>query len=254
MSVPRVGAASAVVGHHMYVIGGMTVGGRLLNTVGRLNTTSEVWEAQPAMVQSRNDPGAAAIRERIYAVGGTVDNRRTRTRTAERFGGAWTTLPPMTHRRSQCSTAVIANKLYACGCEDGTAPNTVERFDPAHDTWALLRPTLHYRVGATVAVLRDRLYLLGGRSDDRRSLDAVESYDPDTDSWDGSAPMSHARFDAKAATVNGCLYVFGGEAGSAQRTLSALRSVERFDPVTGRWEALPDMTVTGAGLVAAIDA
>ena len=170
MSVPRVGAASAVVGHHMYVIGGMTVGGRLLNTVGRLNTTSEVWEAQPAMVQSRNDPGAAAIRERIYAVGGTVDNRRTRTRTAERFGGAWTTLPPMTHRRSQCSTAVIANKLYACGCEDGTAPNTVERFDPAHDTWALLRPTLHHRVGATVAVLRDRLYLLGGRSDDRRSL------------------------------------------------------------------------------------
>ena len=33
-----------------------------------------------------------------------------------------------------------------------------------------------------------------------------------------------------------------------------LRSAERFDPVTGWWEALPDMTVTQASVVAAIHA
>ena len=77
----------------------------------------------------------------------------------------------------------MASKVYACGGEAGRTHITVERFDPAQEKWELLRPPLHRRRHTTAAVLRGQLYLLGGRGDDRRSLDAVESYDPDTDSW-----------------------------------------------------------------------
>ena len=133
------------------------------------------------------------------------------------------------------------DKLYVCGGEAFLTPNTVERFDPAHETWELLRPPLHHRLQTTVAVLRDRLYLVGGRSGDDVALNSVESYDPDTDSWEESVPMSKARCEAKVARVNGSLYVFGGSAGRVG-TGGWSRSAERFDPVTKRWEALPDLT------------
>ena len=145
--------------------------------------------------------------------------------------------------RCPCSTAVIAQKLYVCGGEDGRAANTLERFDPAHDTWELLRPPLHRRRLTTVAVLRDSLYFVGGVGDDGVDivLDSVESYDTVTDSWEESAPLLNARCVAKVARVNGALFIFGGFG----QELDELASVERFDPVTGRWEALPDMTVHG---------
>ena len=98
-----------------------------------------------------------------------------------------------------------------------------------------------------MAVQRDRLYVVGGMSDDDTALDSVESYDPESDSWEESVPVSHARSGAKVAKVNRSLYVLGGAGES-------LRSAERFDPVTGRWEALPHMKATGLWLVSAIHA
>ena len=64
--------------------------------------------------------------------------------------------------------------------------------------------------------------------------------------------MLDARSGAKVARVSGCLYVIGGATRNAHGGFSFLRSAERFDPVTGWWEALPDMTVTQASVVAAI--
>ena len=125
--------------------------------------------------------------------------------------------------------------------------------DAAVETWELIRPTLH-RVGATVAVLRDQMYLVGGVGDDRRFLDSVECGDPDTECWEESTPTLDARSEANVARVSGCLYVIGGGARNARGGFSFLRSAERFDPVTGWWEALPDMTVTQARVVAAIHA
>ena len=247
MSVPRSDAASAVVGDHMYVCGGLDVSLRQHNSVERFDTLSEVWEAQPAMAQKRFKARAAVIRKRIYVVGGFSNPT---TCSVERFDGAWTTVPPVT--RCPCSTAVIAQKLYVCGGEDGRAANTLERLDPSLQTWELLRPPLHRRRLTTVADLRDSLYFDGGVGDDGVDivLDSVESYDTVTDSWEESAPLLNARCVAKVARVNGALFIFGGFG----QELDELASVERFDLVTGRWEALPDMTVTGDSLVAAIHA
>lgn len=248
MAVLRWGAAAAVVGDHLYVCGGRK-GVRLLCSTERLDTWSEVWEASPAMAQGRQFAGAAVIGGRIYVVGGLVHLDGTSTSSAERFGGAWTTLPRMAQRRVCCSTAVIANRLYVSGSEHfniQNVPSSLERFDPALGTWAPLRPMLHRRFFAATACLRGRLFVCGGRENSWQGgvLQSVECYDPHTDSWEEAAPMSHARCGPKVATANGCLYVFGG----------GPRSAERFDPVTGRWEVLPAMTVGEVSLVAAIRA
>ena len=62
--------------------------------------------------------------------------------------------------------------------------------------------------------------------------------------------MLDARSGAKVARVSGCLHVIGGATRNAHGGFSFLR----FDPVTSWWEALPDMTVAQASVVAAIHA
>lgn len=200
------------------------------------------------MTVGRKNAGAAAIRERIYVVGGIVGCGND-TNSAERFGAqadirlcsrypgrfCWATLPPMAYRRCGVSTSVITSRLYVSG---GMTTNdifgTVERFDPALGTWELLQALLP-RLNCTTAVLRDRLFLCGGRAanDDRKVLTSVECYDPDTDTWEESTPMLNARCGAKAASISGCLYVFGGFASEEHAPLT---STERFDPATRRWE------------------
>jgi len=201
-----------------------------------------------SMAVGRMNAGAAAIRERIYVVGGNV-RKYEATNSAERFGAqadirlcsrypgriCWATLPPMAYPRCGVSTSVITSRLYVSG---GMTTNgifsTVERFDPALGTWELLQALLP-RLNFTTAVLRDRLFVCGGRAanDGKKVLTSVECYDPDTDTWEESTPMLNARCGAKAASISGCLYVFGGFASEEHAPLT---STERFDPATKRWE------------------
>ena len=91
-------------------------------------------------------------------------------------------------------------------------------------------------------------------SDDDTALNSVTSCDPDADSWEESTPILDARSKAKVARVGGCINVTGGGARNAHGGPFFVRSAERFDPITGRWEALLDMTVTEASVVGAIHA
>jgi N-acetylneuraminic acid mutarotase len=57
--------------------------------------------------------------------------------------------------------------------------------------------------------------------------------------------MNVARYGCAAACVDGLLYVVGGSDGDA------LASAECYDPSTGEWRALPDMSVEREGCAAA---
>ena len=88
MSVRRADAAPAVVGHHLFVSGGVERSRRPHKSVERFDTLSEVWEAQPAMAHGRWSAGAAVVRGRIHLVGGSVGTGTT-TSSADLFDGAW---------------------------------------------------------------------------------------------------------------------------------------------------------------------
>eukprot|EP00913_Durusdinium_trenchii_P019013 g17869.t1 len=92
-------------------------------------------------------------------------------------------------------------------------------------------------------ILQGKLYVCGGETgtsslDDFMALDTAERLKPGG-SWETLPPMSEPRGgDANgepnivACVLEGCLYVRGGH---------EVDSMERFDPLTHRWESLPPM-------------
>ena len=188
MSVPRMRAASAVVGDHMYVCGGVDASFRPHNSVERCDTLSEIWEAQPAMHGAR-----------------TLERRSSSD--------------PRAHLRGR--------RLHCQWSSDAFCRALWRRLDhgATDDSFQMSLLDSRHRREASRLWWRGRSYPYHGWSvltqNTRR----------------GSC--SDRRFIA----VRIPRWRFYG-----------LRSAERFDPVTGRWEALPHMTVTGLWLVSAIHA
>jgi N-acetylneuraminic acid mutarotase len=78
----------------------------------------------------------------------------------------------------------------------------------------------------------------------------VERFDPVAGKWEAVAPMGSRRAGLGVAVLEGKLYAVGGH---EQRGLHAaprghLSSVERFDPVAGKWEAVASMISRRRGL------
>ena len=105
------------------------------------------------------------------------------------------------------------------------------------------------RSGCAAACVDGILYVVGGEGD-HEALASAECYDPSTSDWRALPDMSVKRCWCAAACVDGLLYVVGG-ADSSDDHKRALASVECFDPSTGAWRALPDMSVARADCAAA---
>lgn len=94
--------------------------------------------------------------------------------------------------------------------------------------------------GGAGAVLDGRIYYAGGRCLYDGITDRVDCFDPATCRWSSCTPMPTARANAAAVGSGGRLYVFGG-LGEAEDGEWELDEAERYDPVSGRWEALPPL-------------
>merc|ERR550534_2125411 len=81
-----------------------------------------------------------------------------------------------------------------------------------------------------------RLYVVGGLNSGFCEVDTAWRLNPQHGAWEVLPPVPTRRAGAAAAVAGGKLYVLGGEASG-----HALRDVQRFDPVLGRWEAVAPM-------------
>jgi hypothetical protein len=121
-------------------------------------------------------------------------------------------------------------------------------YHPATDTWTSL-PDAPVRMYNTVAeVVNGKMYVpVLGEPD----LDpAMYIYDPGTNTWSvGGVTTNYRRGSHTSAVLNGKIYVAGGQGPH----ISTLRLLERYDPVTHRWETLADMpdrkSALGGGVI-----
>ena len=111
---------------------------------------------------------------------------------------------------------------------------TVEVYDPATNAWAPAPSMNAPRKIFGLAALGGKLYAAGGCSGARWSdeLTLAEVFDPQTQVWAPIAPMGTARSSMTLTAVRGKLYAAGGGASAAMAT------VEAYDPVEDRWEAV----------------
>merc|ERR1712136_246247 len=236
MSQGRFHHAAAAVGARLYVCGGRSP--RALQSAECFDTLTSMWTGLPAMAHPREIAEAAVIRNHVYIVGG---ERIKACSSSERLlpAGNWQVLPEMTYARaSGFATAVVTDMLYVCG---GSGLTSVERFDPEVGVWELLQPMPGQRSFSAVAVLHGHLYICG-RWNGSGCSSSVERFDPVRNTWETLAPMTAARNGATVVVIDGRLFVCGGLSGASLEVEShSLNSAEWFDPVTGRWELLPDM-------------
>jgi Kelch motif/Galactose oxidase, central domain len=218
------------------------------------------WLQGPALTEPRDEPGAVALGDSIYLIGGTLgieelspdhylldaSNELTRFDPPSGRYEEEATLPrPLNH----VGLTTYRGDIYVAGgygrYTDAETSHAFFRYDPDTNRWSRLPNMLEPRAAGAVGTLGHRLIWAGGATNSI-AHSQVFAYDFDTDRWSRLPSMHSRREHVGEAVLDGKLYVLGGRAPQSQ----ALDTAERFDPRTGRWETLPRMPVPSGGLVA----
>src|SRR3569623_1966719 len=212
LAVPRSGAGAVVVGHDLYVIGGMTgttplgtVEHALINADGTLGTFSIVTGV--ALVTARSGAATVALGGYVYAIGGAIASG-----------------PLATVERAKIqSDGSLATFATVSGVTLGTA-----------------------RSDAASAVVGDSLFIVGGTgtSGKRASIEAAV-IDPDSslEAFTASSQMlATPRAGAGTITTAGSLYVLGGDT-SAGATASVEASAIAGDGTLGAFSTPSGVTL-----------
>jgi influenza virus NS1A-binding protein len=188
MSVPRAQAVAAVLGKHVYVMGGFHTlpNGDIvvLASVERLGSDG-TWESVADMKRARRGAGVALFRNYLYVCGGDDQDLSS----VERFDGAkWEESGHLSQGAYGLGAATFNNVLYAAG---GQFVNTVQAFDGA--LWRLVRPMNYIRVSPGLAVFDGKMCAVGGAGSvgdgDLRSGECFDGR-----GWTDIPSMLHARY------------------------------------------------------------
>lgn len=209
--------------------------GRLLLGPGSAGATSVFsWTYKANLPVAREGLGLAADSTgpypRIYAVGGSNGSPSSLVNEYNLFADTWVTKTNMLTATTGLGVVTAANGyIYAIGGWNGTSLSAVEEYFPLTDNWiprANKNPALSYAGVAATSI--GKIYAFGGSSGFPR-LDTY-GYDIATNHWNNTgAQMLAAREDLGAAlAANGKIYAIGGS-----NSISALSSVEEYDPGTG---------------------
>uniref|UniRef100_A0A0A9DXH9 F-box domain-containing protein n=1 Tax=Arundo donax TaxID=35708 RepID=A0A0A9DXH9_ARUDO len=98
--------------------------------------------------------------------------------------------------------------------------------------------------GCAIGTVDGCIYVLGGFSR-ASAMKCVLRYDPFVNSWLEASSMRIGRAFCKTSLLNNKLYVVGGVS-KGKNGLTPLQSAEVFDPATGVWADVPDMTFSKA--------
>jgi N-acetylneuraminic acid mutarotase len=240
-----------------FALGGVFVIVGLLGMTSISLAQGDPWTAKAPMLTARGILSTSVVDGIIYAIGGGT-GVYSNLPTVEAYDPAtdtWTTRAPMPTPRAALSTCVVDGIIYAIGGGWSPALSTVEAYDPVTDAWTTKTPMLTPRMGLSTSVVDEIIYAIGGCPDAQMAtgLTTVEAYDPKTDTWTKKAEMPTARVVLSTSVVDGIIYAIGG-AGKWAPGLSALRTVEAYDPATNTWTDKADMpTLRGALSTSVVD-
>lgn len=160
------------------------------------------------------------------------------------------TVPRFIHRTAKLNDG----RVLLTGGQSANAPasvitNSVDIFNPGDNSISVAGPMTIRRWSHTATTLADgRVLVTGGRTASTAATGVVlataEVYDPATNSWAETAgPMNVARRSHTATLLpNGKVLIAGGGNGVSTTTSQAIQSAELFDPATGTFTLIGNMT------------
>ncbi|WP_214073266.1 kelch repeat-containing protein [Mucilaginibacter sp. dw_454] len=211
---------------------------------------------------SRNECGFAAVKGKIYLVGG--DAPAQPVGIYDPATSSWTKgamAPSIMHHFQAVG---LGDKVYVLDAfSDRNYPNQVPlanayAYDTKTDNWQALAglPEGRRRGGAGAAVHNGKLYLvcgiLHGHHDGTNGL--FDEYDPKANTWTSLPDAPHIRDHSMAVVVKDKLYAIGGrntslhDAGNFMSFFDkVVLDVDCYDFKTGKWSTLPAKLPMGTG-------
>jgi N-acetylneuraminic acid mutarotase len=226
----------------LYAMGGATTTGGTLSRVMAYNATTNTWTLKAEMpIPLKATNGAVVINGKIYLSGGLV------SKNDKSYSARLLVYDPVTNtwaRKSDMPTfglngvsGVIDGMLYVVtSCADtdycSTPGQWLLRYDPTTDTWIeLATPTadLWYHSKAVGGTIGKKIYIGTPGSS------TLHVYDPGTDTWTQKQTSLTVPHGAASTTFDAQLYVMGGYRVNPDRTTTAIRSTNVYDPATNTW-------------------
>ncbi len=217
----------------LYVLGGLTA--HLAETAAtgrawRFDIESNRWSKLPPLPTPRGAAGAVTIGDRIYVVGGVVDEQRKTTLEAYDLDtGRWESLAPMQSPRDHLGAATLDGKLYALGGRRGNAValDDFERYDPASDRWERLPGPPEATAGFGFEAANGRLVASGGENLRYRVLTGrTWAFDPATREWVALPSMDPPMHGHVMVEYRDRVYVFAGSRCSGYHPFRSAASLE----------------------------
>jgi N-acetylneuraminic acid mutarotase len=245
------------------LLAGMYLALPVSTSLAQPTTDHGVWRTASPAPTKRTEIGTAALRDKIYIVGGferpSLDNvmNLAVTSSLEEYDPStdrWTSKTPMPVGLHHVGIGVAGGRLYVIGGYRRSGLTvwgpvaTVYAYDPATDSWVERAPMPTARGALSVTAHEGKLYAIGGYDRTANSV-AVEAYDPVRNLWVSRAPLPTGRDHLAAATVAGKIYAIGGRVdGDYHRNLSV---TEVYDPATDSWARVADLPTARSGIAAA---
>jgi len=211
LKVPRYGAAAAVVGTHIYVIGGSTDVG-YTGSIERVDLLRNQARVMRGAITARRYLTAEAVDSRIYITGGYNDSGLVSLlEIYDPLKDEVSLGPPIPTPRYFASSAVIGGNIYVAGGSflrgDSPASATVEIFNVAAGQWES-GPSLSVARQVELVALNGSLFAIGGY-DGSKATRIVEVLESGSDTWRRLSDLPFPMSAHRAATAGGRIYTFG---------------------------------------------
>jgi len=251
------GAAVAIHGSRILVVGGYHSEKKFLKSCVVFDVETKEWSDFPPMKSARMGCAAVFLEQHnaVVVVGGFQRGRKY-LNTAEYLDLStlhWHRLPPMNHPRAGCAAVTVLGKraVVLGGWMDGeTAVGTVEVLDFSAHQWHSLPEMGTARAGCSAAAIGHRVYVLGGHTTSGRHRGcraSVEVLDLSTQKWSRMPSMKEKRDASASCAVGNHVLILGG----GETSTSPTSSVEILDVDNEVWREMPRMRYERFGCAAA---
>lgn len=180
MAMPAARGAGVAVayGEKIYVIGGVSSSGTVINTAQVFDPLANNWQTLASMPTPREHLAAAVIDSLIYVIGGRNFSAIGNTARLEAYSPAtnrWYTLASMPTARGGLAAAALHGKLYVFGGEIPGVFDDVEEYDPRSNTWRSLPPMPAPRHGVGAVTVGDTIFIIGGALQEGLGVSSITS-------------------------------------------------------------------------------
>jgi N-acetylneuraminic acid mutarotase len=155
----------------------------------------------------------------------------------------WSAKTPMPAARFSAAAAAVDGTVYVFGGSNPGVPQDVYAYTPPTNSWQTVGQMATPREGAGAAALNGRVFVVGGHVSGGAATGLTEVFDPVNNSWIELASLSTPRAHHAVVTDGTYIYAIGGD--TLNNNGGIVASVERYNPASNQWSALPPMP--GAG-------